>query len=44
MKRIWIAFLVGFVGSAITCGTVWAQATAQISGTEGYTDYPALQG
>src|SRR5436305_1616792 len=33
MKRIWIAFLVGFVGSAITCSSVWAQATAQISGT-----------
>ena len=33
MKRIWIAFLVGLVGSAVTCGSVWAQATAQISGT-----------
>ena len=33
MKRIWIAFLVGFVGSAITCSSVWAQATAQVSGT-----------
>src|SRR5881409_3374026 len=32
MKRIWIAFLVGLVGSAVTCGSVWAQATAQISG------------
>src|SRR5256885_11538246 len=33
MKRIWIAFLIGLVGSAVTCGSVWAQATAQISGT-----------
>ena len=33
MKRIWIAFLVGLIGSAMICGNVWAQATAQISGT-----------
>ena len=33
MKRIWIAFFIGLVGSAIACGSVWAQATAQISGT-----------
>ena len=33
MKRIWIVFLVGVVGSTMACGSVWAQATAQISGT-----------
>ena len=33
MKRIWIAFFIGLVGSAMTCGSLWAQATAQISGT-----------
>ena len=32
MKRILIVIFVGFMGSAITCGSVWAQATAQISG------------
>jgi hypothetical protein len=33
MKRIWIAFFIGLVGSAMICASVWAQATAQISGT-----------
>jgi Carboxypeptidase regulatory-like domain len=33
MKRISITFLVGLLGSTVTCGSVWAQATAQISGT-----------
>ncbi len=33
MKRVWIAFFIGLVGSSVTCGSVWAQATAQISGT-----------
>ena len=33
MKRIWIAFFIGLVGSAMTCGSLWAQATAQINGT-----------
>src|SRR5258705_7364903 len=33
MKRIWIGFLIGCVCLAVTCGSVWAQATAQISGT-----------
>src|SRR5437016_7888316 len=32
MKRTWIALLVGLLGSAMTCASVWAQATAQISG------------
>ena len=32
MKRILIAVFVGFLGSALACGIVWAQATAQISG------------
>ena len=33
MKRILIALFIGLLGSAMTCGSVWAQATAQISGT-----------
>src|SRR5438094_9434494 len=33
MKRVWIAFFIGLVGSSVTCVSVWAQATAQISGT-----------
>src|SRR5262245_54017226 len=33
MKRIWIALLVGFLGSTLLCASVFAQATAQISGT-----------
>src|SRR5437870_5958902 len=32
MKRIWIASFMGFLASTMTCGNVWAQATAQISG------------
>ena len=32
MKRIWIAWFMGLLVSAMTCGSVWAQATAQISG------------
>src|SRR5438105_9398786 len=33
MGRIWIAWFMGLMVSAVTCGSVWAQATAQISGT-----------
>ena len=33
MKRIWTVLFLGFAGFAITTGTVFAQATAQISGT-----------
>jgi hypothetical protein len=33
MKRIVIALLVTVVGAGVTCGSVWAQATAQITGT-----------
>src|ERR1700740_1120521 len=33
MKRISIVLLVGAMGLGITCANVWAQATAQISGT-----------
>src|SRR2546427_11091245 len=32
MGRIWIAWFMGLMVSAMTCGAVWAQATAQISG------------
>src|SRR5262245_27101329 len=32
MKRIWIALLVGMLGSAMLCADLSAQATAQISG------------
>ena len=32
MKRIWTVLLLGLWVSAMTCGTVWAQATGQISG------------
>src|SRR5207244_4451247 len=32
MKRTWIALLVGLLGSAMTCASLRAQATAQISG------------
>ena len=32
MKRICIALFVGLLVSVMTCGSVWAQATAQISG------------
>src|SRR5437879_3772365 len=33
MKRIWIASFIGLLASTMTCSSVWAQATAQISGT-----------
>src|SRR5213594_322885 len=33
MKRILITLVFGFLGSIVTCTSVWAQATAQISGT-----------
>src|ERR1051325_1297565 len=33
MKRISIVLLIGVVGLGVACGDVWAQATAQISGT-----------
>src|ERR1700745_1595281 len=33
MKHISIVLLVGVVGFGIACSSVWAQATAQISGT-----------
>ena len=33
MKRILVVLFVGMVGLGIACGDVWAQATAQISGT-----------
>src|SRR5687768_9709124 len=33
MKRILIGLFVGLMVPALTCGNVWAQATAQISGT-----------
>src|SRR5438034_11778632 len=34
MKRAWvISLLMALAVSALMCGTVWAQATAQISGT-----------
>ena len=33
MKRIFIALVVALVGINMTCHSVWAQATAQISGT-----------
>src|SRR5436309_11453354 len=33
MKRIGLAFLFGMLASIVTCSSVWAQATAQISGT-----------
>jgi hypothetical protein len=33
MKRFLTVVFVGFLVSAITCGNVWAQASAQISGT-----------
>src|SRR5213593_2829799 len=33
MKRTFRAFFILCLSSAITCATVWAQATAQISGT-----------
>src|SRR4026208_2302274 len=32
MKRILFALLVVGLGAALTCGNVWAQATAQITG------------
>jgi hypothetical protein len=32
MRRIWTALFFGLLASVITCATVWAQATAQISG------------
>src|SRR3989442_13990513 len=32
MKRIWIASFMGLLASTMTCSSVWAQATAQISG------------
>jgi hypothetical protein len=33
MKRIFVALSITLVGVAVTCASVWAQATAQISGT-----------
>src|SRR5947208_2048569 len=33
MKRILTALLIGLSLTAMTCGSVWAQATAQITGT-----------
>jgi hypothetical protein len=33
MKRIWTHLFMGLLISVMTCGSVWAQATAQISGT-----------
>src|SRR5688572_25604777 len=33
MKRIFIVSFFGLLGSAITCSSIWAQATAQINGT-----------
>src|SRR5438093_7995017 len=33
MKRIWTTLLAGLLVTAMTSGSVWAQATAQISGT-----------
>src|SRR5439155_9810780 len=32
MKRTWTTLFMGFLVSVMTCGSVWAQATAQISG------------
>src|SRR6059036_3442371 len=32
MKGIWTTLFMGFLVLAMTCGSVWAQATAQISG------------
>src|SRR5437867_7359905 len=32
MKPILTAFFIGLFGSVMTCSSVWAQATAQISG------------
>ena len=32
MKRVLKAAFLGLLGSALTCASVWAQATAQISG------------
>ena len=34
MKRILATFAIATLVSAITCGSAWAQATAQVSGTE----------
>src|SRR5205809_4922232 len=33
MKPIWISLSIGCVVFVVTCGSVWGQATAQISGT-----------
>src|SRR5438093_12306207 len=33
MKRIWLVLVLGLVGIGLTCPNIWAQATAQISGT-----------
>ncbi|PYS52586.1 MAG: hypothetical protein DMG13_15755 [Acidobacteria bacterium] len=33
MKRILIVVFLAFLGSIVTCSNVWAQATAQVSGT-----------
>ena len=45
MKRqIWVSFLVGLVFSALTCKVVWAQSTAQISGTVKDTSGAVLPG
>src|SRR2546423_8929764 len=33
MKRIWAAFCLGLLVLVVNCGNIWAQATAQISGT-----------
>src|SRR5438132_14156694 len=33
MKRIWTTLCMGFLVCVMACGSVWAQATAQISGS-----------
>src|SRR5499425_2274577 len=33
MRNVWRSVFLGLLISATTCGSVWAQATAQISGT-----------
>jgi len=33
MKSIWAVFCLGLLLLVVNCGNIWAQATAQISGT-----------
>src|SRR5215468_9042480 len=33
MKRVYIALFIALLAATVTCGNLWAQATAQISGT-----------